>query len=87
MALEVALWNTLWLSTDGIAFGEAVESFQTPPSRNQMRDGVSCHRLNESAFGGWVDEKIETAREAAPLFSPQETHPQHFGISRSETNY
>jgi hypothetical protein len=40
----------------GIAFGEAA-SISSPPSRSQM-DGRA-----ESGFGGWVDEKVETANE------------------------
>jgi len=47
----------------GIAFGEVVLSFQTPPSRSQM------FSRPQSGFGGWADEKIKTAREAAGLLS------------------
>jgi len=25
----------------------------------------------ESGFGGWADEKLETVREAAPMFRPK----------------
>ena len=55
----------------GIAFGEAVPSFQTPPSQSQIRDAVTCHSFAESGFGGWADEKIKTAREAAPIIEPE----------------
>jgi len=46
----------------GIALGEAASKL-SPPSRSQM-DGRA-----KSGFGGWVDEKVETAREAPPLLS------------------
>jgi len=46
----------------GIAYGEAA-SISSPPSRSQMDGRV------ESGFGGWVDERVETAREAVPLLS------------------
>jgi hypothetical protein len=59
----------------GIAFGEAVLSFQTPPSRSQM------FSRPESGFGGWADEKVKTAREAAPIIEPEKSHPQHLTIS------
>lgn len=61
----------------GIAFGEAV-LISSPPSRSQIRNGVTCHRLAESGFGGWADEKIETAREAAPLLSPKKIQSTTF---------
>ena len=44
---------------EGIAFGEAV-LMSSPPSRSQIDVNP------ESGFGGWADEKIKTAREAAP---------------------
>ena len=59
----------LWLSeiahsctVKGIAFGEAVSSFQTPPNQSQMNGSVGWRRLNESGFGGlfsggWADEE------------------------------
>ena len=47
---------------EGIAFGEPV-LMSSPPSRSQM------DATPESGFGGWADEKIKTAREAAPLLS------------------
>jgi hypothetical protein len=65
----------------GIAFGEAVWSFQTPPSRSQIRDAFERYSLTESGFGGWADEKTKTAREAAPLLSRKKSHPQHSTIS------
>jgi hypothetical protein len=49
----------------GIAFGEALL--------------VSSN--SESGFGGWADEKIKTAREAAPHLGRKESHPQHLTIS------
>jgi len=61
---------------DGIAFGEAV-LISSPPSRSQMYGRL------ESGFGGRADEKIETAREAAPLLARGKSHPQHLTISRS----
>jgi hypothetical protein len=59
----------------GIAFGEAV-LISSPPSRSQMYGRL------ESGFGGRADEKIETAREAAPLLARKKSHPQHLTISR-----
>jgi len=47
---------------EGIAFGEPV-LMSSPPSRSQM------DAKPESGFGGWADEMIRTAREAAPLLS------------------
>jgi len=35
----------------------------------------------ESGFGGRADEKIQTAREAAPLLSRKKSHPQHLTVS------
>jgi len=61
----------------GIAFGEAV-FMSSPPSRSQIRDAVTWHRLAESGFGGWADEKIKTAREAAPLLSPEKIQSTTF---------
>jgi len=46
----------------GIAFGESA-SISSPPSRSQI-DGRA-----EYGLGGWFDERVETAREAAPLLS------------------
>jgi hypothetical protein len=45
--------------------------------------------LDLSGFGGWVDEKIEVLREAAPLLvtqrskgcGRQKSHPQHLTIA------
>jgi hypothetical protein len=65
----------------GIAFGEAVLK-SSPPSRSQIRDAVTCHHLAEFGFGGWADEKIKTAREATPILSRKESHPQHLTISQ-----
>lgn len=45
----------------GIAFGEAVLFFQTPPSRSQIRVAVARYRPTESGFGGWADEKIKNS--------------------------
>jgi hypothetical protein len=36
----------------------------------------------ESGFGGWADEKIQTAREAPPLLGRKKSYPQHLTISR-----
>ena len=65
---------------DEIAFGEAI-LISPPPSRSQICDRVACHRLDESGFGGWADEKIETAREAAPRLDRKKSHPQHLTIA------
>jgi hypothetical protein len=35
----------------------------------------------ESGFGGWADEKIQTAREAPPLLGRKKSYPQHLTIS------
>jgi hypothetical protein len=43
----------------GLAFGEAVRIL-SPSNRSQI------DVKPESGFGGWVDEKIKTAREAVP---------------------
>ena len=66
----------------GLAFGEAVISFQTPPSRSPIRDGVTRYRPTESGFGGWAvprtpngDEKTKTVREAGPLSSREKIQP------------
>jgi hypothetical protein len=45
---------------EGIAFGDAVR-MSSPPNRSQIEVNP-----DESGFGGWADEKIKTAREAAP---------------------
>jgi hypothetical protein len=39
----------------------------------------------KSGFGGWADEKINTAREAAPILSRKKSHPQHLTISHLKT--
>jgi len=49
----------------GIAFGEAV-LMSSPPSRSQICGQARRQSFAESGFGGWADEKIKTAREAAP---------------------
>jgi hypothetical protein len=36
----------------------------------------------ESGFGGWADEKIQTAREAPPLLGRKKSYPQHLTISQ-----
>jgi hypothetical protein len=59
---------------EGIAFGEPV-LMSSPPSRSQIEIKP------ESGFGGWADEKIKTAREAAPQLGRQKSHPQHLTIS------
>jgi len=59
---------------EGIAFGEAV-LMSSPPSRSQI------DVKPESGFGGWADEKIKTAREAAPHLGRKKSHPQHLTIS------
>jgi len=33
----VALRNNLWVKIEGIAFGEAALSFQTPPNQSQIK--------------------------------------------------
>jgi len=62
---------------EGIAFGEAVV-ISSPPNRSQIEGNP------ESGFGGWADEKIKTAREAAPLLGRKKSHPQHLTISLSK---
>ena len=61
----------------GIAFAEAV-LMSSPPSRSQIFDNVAYHRLDESGFGGWADEKIERSREAVPLFGREEIQSTTF---------
>ena len=62
---------------EGIAFGEAVV-MSSPPNRSQIEGNP------ESGFGGWADEKIKIAREAAPLLGRfKKIHPQHLTISHS----
>jgi hypothetical protein len=67
-------------SGDGIAFGEAV-LISSPPSRNQMHAGIVRRGSAESGFGGRADEKIRTARQAAPLSGRKKSHPQHLTVS------
>lgn len=62
---------------EGIAFGETV-LMSSPPSRSQI-EGKS-----ESGFGGWADEKIKTAREAAPNLGRKKSHPQHLTIAQEQ---
>jgi hypothetical protein len=35
----------------------------------------------ESGFGGWADEKMAIAREAAPQVEPEKSHPEHLTIA------
>jgi len=67
---------------NGLASGEAV-LMSSPPSRSQIGAGIRHQDFAESGFGGWVDEKIEPVREAAPMLSPpqKKLHPQHLTIS------
>jgi len=58
----------------GFAISEA-GFISSPPSRSQMSGKT------ESGFGGWVDEKSETACEAVPLLSREKIHPQHLTIA------
>ena len=60
---------------EGIAFGDAVR-MSSPPNRSQIDVNP------ESGFGGWADEKIKTAREAAPHLGRKKSHPQHLTISQ-----
>jgi hypothetical protein len=60
---------------EGIAFGEAF-LMSSPPNRSQIKVKP------ESGFGGWVDEKIKTAREAVPHLARKNSHPQHLTIAR-----
>ena len=71
----------------GIAFGEAVLTFQTPPSRSWIRDAFERYSLTESGFGGWGDERTKIAREAAPLLSRKKSDPQHLTISQSDPQH
>jgi len=50
---------------------------QTPPNPSQIRN------THESGFGGWVDEKSQTAREAVPLLGREKIHPQHLTMAQS----
>jgi hypothetical protein len=63
---------------EGIAFGETV-LMSSPPSRSQIEIKP------ESGFGGWADEKIKTAREAAPHLGRKRYHPQHLTIAHLRT--
>jgi len=85
--------NREWLNTGnckrhGIAFGEAV-LMSSPPSRSQICGQARRQSFAESGFGGWAvpwtprwDEKIKTAREAAPPLRRKKSYPQHLTISR-----
>ena len=57
---------------EGLAFGEAV-LMSSPPSRSQIEVKL------ESGFGGWADEKIKTARQAAPIIEPEKIPSTTFG--------
>jgi len=59
---------------EGIASGDAV-LMSSPPNRSQIDVNP------ESGFGGWADEKIKPAREAAPHLGRKKSHPQHLTIS------
>ena len=75
--------NSNGCKENGIAFGEAVLK-SSPPSRSRICDSVACRRFNESGFGGWADENIKTAREAAPLLSRKKIQSTTFdNISRN----
>jgi hypothetical protein len=60
--------------TRGFAFGEAVR-ISSPSNRSQIDVKL------ESGFGGWVDEKIRTVREAAPHLGREKSHPQHLTVA------
>jgi hypothetical protein len=72
--LELAFFSKAQESQSGVAFGEDV-SMSSPPNRSQMggKPGTTAAEksLNQSGFGGWVDEKIEVPREAGPLLLAQ----------------
>jgi hypothetical protein len=77
----------------GIAFGEAV-LMSSPPSRSQICGQARRQSFAESGFGGWAvpwtlrwDEKIKTAREAAPRLDRKKSQRQHFTISPVEYEY
>ena len=53
----------------------------SPPSRSQIDVNP------ESGFGGWADEKIKTAREAAPHLGRKKSHPQHLTIARARPQF
>ena len=82
--------NTGRMERNGIAFGEGL-FISSPPSRSRI--GGRAHRAfrSESGFGGWVDEKIKTVREAVPYHcqtipqstEPKKSHPQHLTIART----
>ena len=83
--------NTGRMERNGIAFGEGL-FISSPPSRSRI--GGRAHRAcrSESGFGGWVDEKIQTAREAVPYHcqtipqstEPKKSHPQHLTIALTQ---
>jgi len=55
-----------------------------PPAeaRYQASPGSLGYKIiDESGFGGWADEKIESVREAAPNVESKKIHPQHLTIS------
>ena len=54
----------------GIAFGEAI-LMSSLPSRSQICDRVACHRLDESGFGGWADEKIKNTPRSGSAVGPK----------------
>ncbi len=60
----------------GIAFGEAV-LMSSPSSRSQM------DTRPESGSGGWADEMIRRAPEAAPLLSQRNASTTFDNISHS----
>jgi len=66
--LNHELLNTGCTKRYGLAFGETV-LMSSPPNRSQMGVGVKHKGFAESGFGGWVDDKIKTVREAAPMLS------------------
>jgi len=41
------------------------------PSRSQICDSFVSHRLDESAFGGWPDEKIKNSPQSGSYIDPE----------------
>ena len=63
----------------GIAVGEAIR-ISSPPSRSQICGQAKRQGFAESGFGGWADEKTETAVEASLI------RRRRSGLSRQKTS-
>jgi len=51
------------------------------PGRNPSKPPRA--NIHESGFGGWVDEKSQTGREAVLLLGREKIHPQHLTMAKS----